>query len=141
MKKIKIYLSLFIPDIGGIIFNIFPMLLFLSFTNYFTGESQYSTTFIAALFLISLGLLLIPFRLLVIFAHLFKLNLDVCGTFSIAIIGGLIAGSLFYLLIPSHFTMNWFYLPDYALLGVIQSLIAQTIFRFIPEEWKLKLEE
>lgn len=132
---------MFIPDIGGIIFNIVPMSLFLSLSNGFAGDTQYSTTLIAGLFIVSLGLLLIPFRLFVVFAHLFKLNLDVCGTFSVAIIGGLSAGCLFYLLIPSHFFPDWIYLSDYALLGVIQSIIAQTIFKFIPEEWKLKLEE
>ncbi len=141
MKAIRLLLCIFIPDIGGIIFNIIPMFLFLSITDFFRRETQYSVILIAAILLISLGLLLIPFRLIIIFVHLFKLNIDVYGVWSIAIIGGLIGGSFYYLLIPSHFSINWINLPDFALLGVIQSVIAQTIFNYIPEEWQLRLEE
>ncbi|HSD64333.1 MAG TPA: hypothetical protein VLB50_11060 [Ignavibacteriaceae bacterium] len=141
MRKLKIFLSVVIPEIGGIIFNIIPMALFLSMTNFFSKDSYYSPTFIAAVLLISLALMLIPFRLIQLFAQSFKINLDECGAFSIAIIGGLTAGGLFYLLVQSHFSMTWAKLPDYALLGVIQSIIAQIIFRYIPEEWKLRLEE
>lgn len=141
LRKVKIFLGVIIPEIGGIIFNIIPMALFLSLTNFFSRDSQYSPSFIAAVLLISLALLLIPFRLMLLFIQSFKINIDECGVFSIAIIGGLTAGSLFYLLIPSHFSMTWANLPDYALLGVIQSIIAQIIFRYIPDEWKLRLEE
>lgn len=141
MRKGKILLSVVIPEIGGILFNLIPTVLLLSLTNFLVSDVQYSPVFIAAVLLISLALLLVPFRLILIFLQLFKINIDECGAFSIAIIGGLTAGSLFYFLIPSHFSTSWTYLPDYALLGVIQSIIAQIIFRFIPDDWKMRLEE
>lgn len=123
------------------IFNILPMFLFLSITDFFRMETQFSAILMAGILLISLGLLLIPFRLIIILVHLFKLNIDVYGDWSITIIGGLTGGSIFYLLIPSHFSITLINLPDYALLGVIQSVIAQTIFKYIPEEWQFSLEE
>ena len=141
MRKIKIFLSVIIPDIGGILFSTIPMVILLKLTRFFAGETQYSPTLISAILLISLALLIIPFRLMLIFAQLFRINITDCGAFSIAIIGGFIAGSFFYLLILSHFSLNWMDMLDYALLGVVQSVTSQFIFRNIPDEWKLQLIE
>ncbi len=142
MRKVKIILSVVIPDFGGIVINTIPMILFLSLTNFFAGETQgIPLLVVAAILLMSLALFLIPSRLILIIARMLNMNLDEYGTFSVAIIGGLIGGSLFYFLILSHFSLNWLNILDYALLGVIQSTIVQFIYQFIPDNWKVQAAE
>lgn len=139
MRKIRIILGIIISDIGGIVIASFPMVIFLSLTNYFTGPTpDFPLLVLAFILLISLSLFLFPFRLILIIAQIFKAELDKCGIFSVAIIGGLIGGSLFYFLVLSRFSLNWSDFLDYALLGVLQSIIAQIIYFYIPEHWKVQ---
>ena len=142
MRKIRIILGLILPDLGGILIASFPMAVFLSLTNFIAGSSSdISPVMVAFILLISLSLFLFPFRLLLIFSRVLKIELDKYGIFSVAIIGGLIGGSLFYFLVLSHFTLNWTNFLDYALLGVFQSIIVQMIYYFMPEEWKIQPAE
>ena len=142
MRKIRLVLGIILPDLGGIIIASFPMAVFLSLTNLITGSSSdLSPVMIAFILLISLSLFLFPTRLLIIFVHLLKIELDKYSVFSVAIIGGLIGGSFFYLLVLSHFTLNWTNFLDYVLLGVFQNIIVQSIYCFIPKEWKIQPAE
>lgn len=139
MRKVKLILSVVIPDFGGIIFNTIPMALFLSLTNFITrGSHGFSPLLVTVVLLMSLALFLIPFRVVLIIAQLLNMNLNDCGVFSVVIIGGLAGGSLFYFLILSHFSLNWLNLLDYSLLGVFQSLVVQIIYQFIPDNWKVQ---
>jgi hypothetical protein len=142
MNKAKIILGVVIPDIGGIILNAFPMILLLSLTNFFAGDTpDFPPLVVASVLLISLALFLIPFRLLLVATQLLKFELNEYGIFSVAIIGGLAGGSLFYFLILSRFYPNLSNVFVYALLGVIQSIIVQLIYRFIPDNWKIQPSE
>jgi hypothetical protein len=139
MRRIRILMGLIISDIGGIIINSIPMFLILSLTNFFAGETAgVHPLAIALILLVSLSLFLIPFQLMIIAFRMFNIILDKYGVFSLAISGGLIGGSLFYFLILSHFSLNWANILNYALLGVLQSIIVQFIYQFIPDHWKVQ---
>jgi hypothetical protein len=142
MRKIRIILGFVIPDIGGIIIASVPMAIFLSLTNFFAGSaSSLHLLVLALILLISLSLFIFPFKLILIIAQMLKIELDKCGILSIAITGGLVGGSLFYFMILSHFSVNWSNFLDYALLGVLQSLVTHIIYIFIPGEWKVRPAE
>lgn len=139
MRKIRIILGIIISDLGGIVMASFPMVIFLSLTNYFTGlASDFPLLLIALILLFPLSLFLFPFRIILIIAQILKTDLDKCGIFSVAIIGGLIGGSLFYFLILARFSAHWSDFLNYALLGVLQSIIVQIIYFYIPEHWKVQ---
>lgn len=139
MRKIRIILGIIISDIGGIAAASLPMVIFLSLTNYFTVTvPDMPLIALAIILLFSLSLFLFPFRLILIFARILKSEIDEYGIFSVAIIGGLIGGSIFYFLVLSRFTPDWSISLDYALLGVLQSIMVQTIYLYIPEHWKVQ---
>jgi len=139
MRKLKILLGVLISDIGGIIFNTFPMIMLLSITRFYAGGTpHYSILVVASVLLISLTLFLIPFRLMLMIIQLLNMNLNICGILSFAIIGGLGGGSLFYLLIIHHFSLNFSNILSFALLGVIHSIIGQLIYLYIPPNWKIQ---
>lgn len=138
MKKLRIALGIIISDIGGILIASVPMIILLSFTNFTAGQvSVLTLVMISFGLLISLSLFLIPFQLIIIIAQILRTELNRYGILSVAIIGGFVGGSLFYLLVFSHFILNWVDLLDYLLLGVFQSLIIQSIYMYIPEGWKI----
>ncbi len=142
MRKFKILVGVVISDIGGIIFNTFPMILLVSVTRLYAGGSpNYHILVITSVLLIALTLFLIPFRIMLMVIQLLSTNLNVCGIFSFAIIGGLVGGSMFYLMIIHQFAVNFSYILSYALLGVIHSLIGQFIYLYIPDNWKLHPSE
>ncbi len=141
MKKLKIALGIILPDLGGIAAAIIPLVVLLSFTNFFISTSGLQPLMAAFLLLVLLSLFILPFRLMLIGAELLKIELDKYGKFSISIIGGLTGGCLFYFLVLSRFSLNWIDMLDYALIGVIQSLIVQMIYNTIPEHWKLQIAE
>ncbi|HKB87721.1 MAG TPA: hypothetical protein VKD08_16205 [Ignavibacteriaceae bacterium] len=141
MRKIKIALGFIIPDIGGIAAVSIPLALFLSFTNFFADTSGLTPLMIAFLLLILLSLFILPFRLMLIGADLLNIELDKYGIYSVAIIGGLTGGCLFYFIVLSRFSLEWVEMLDYALFGVIQSIIVQIIYNFIPVNWKLQPAE
>jgi hypothetical protein len=139
MKKFKILIGVILSDMGGIIFNTFPMIMLLSVTRFYTGGTpHYSILVVASVLLISLTLFLIPFRLMLMIIQMLNMNLNVYGIFSFAIIGGLTGGSLFHFLIISHFSLNYSNVLSYALLGVIHSIIGQFIYLYIPPNWKIQ---
>jgi hypothetical protein len=142
LGKVRIILGFLIPDIAGVAIISFPAAMLLSFTNFF-GRSVPDLPVLVIVFilLISLSLFLFPFRLILVIVRLLKIELDKCGIFSIAIVGGLMGGGLFYFLIFSHFSLNWSGSLNYALLGVLQSLVAHTIYLFLPEQWKVQAAE
>ena len=142
MRKIRVILGIILSDLGGAILNSIPMVLLLTLTNFFAGESsQLSPLAIALILLLSLSLFLIPFQILLVVVKLLNIELDKYGVISVAIIGGLIGGSLFYFLILSNFSLSWTNILNYALIGVIQSLLVQLIYGFIPEHWKVQPTE
>jgi hypothetical protein len=137
MKKVRIIFGIILSDIGGILLNSIPMVLFLSLSNFFAGEASGLSPFaISLILLISLSLFLVPFQVILLAAKMLNIEIDKYGVISITILGGLLGGSLFYFLILSHFSLQWTNILNYALLGVVQSLIVQGIYSFIPEHWK-----
>ena len=142
MKKLRIILGMVIPDIAGILIISIPMVIFLSLTNFFRGPvSGFPSFLVALILLLSLSLFIFPFRLFLLIAQKLKMEFDKYIIFSLAIIGGLIGGSLFYFLILYHFSLTWPDFLDYALLGAIQSLIVHIIYIYIPENWKIQPAE
>jgi uncharacterized membrane protein len=115
------------------------MVILLSLTNYFTVTVPDTPLIsLAVILLFSLSLFIFPFRLILIFARILQTELDKYGIFSVAIIGGLTGGSIFYFLVLSRFTPDWSNFLDYALLGVLQSIMVQAIYLYIPEHWKVQ---
>jgi hypothetical protein len=139
MRKLRIALGIIISDIGGIVAVAVPLILILSFTNFTIGQVPGLTLLtVILILLIALSLFIIPFQLILIIAQVLRTELNKYGIFSIAIIGGLIGGGLLYFLIFSHLTLTWINFLDYALLGVIQSLIIHIIYHYIPADWKIQ---
>lgn len=139
MRNIRIILGILISDIAGIIIVSVPMIIFLSLTNFFAGSLSGLPLLAVSLFLlVSLSLFILPFQLILIIAQILRTELNKYGIFSVAILGGLIGGGLFYIIIFSHFSVSWLYLFIYTLFGVLQSLIIQSIYFYIPQEWKMR---
>lgn len=139
MRKLRIALGIIISDIGGIVIIAVPLILILSFTNITIVQASGLTLFMVILvLLIALSLFIIPFQLVLIIAQVLRTELNKFGIFSVAIIGGLIGGGLLYFLIFSHLTLSWINFLDYALLGVLQSLIIHVIYEYIPADWKIQ---
>ena len=142
MRKIRIILGILVPDIAGIVIASVPMVIFLSLTDFFAGpESGLPLLIIALILLISLSLFILPFQIILIIAHMLKLELNKYGIFAVAITGGLTGGGLFYLVIFSHFAVSWSNLFIYTLFGVLLSLLIQGIYFYIPEDWKIQQVE
>ncbi len=141
MKKFRIALGIIISDLGGIAAAFIPLVVFLSFTNFFVSASGIQPIMAAFLLLVLLSFFILPFRLMLIGAELLGIELDQYGRLSVAIIGGLTGGCLFYFLVLSRFSLNWFNIFDYALIGVMQSIVVQVIYNFIPEAWKVQPAE
>lgn len=139
MRKLRIVFGLLIADISGIIIASAPTILLLSFTD-FSGSPASGLSLLTAtlILLISLSLFLFPFQLLLLIAQMLRSGLDRYGIFSVSIIGGLTGGSLFYFVIFSHFILHWSYFLIYVLLGVFLSILIQSIYLYIPQEWKIK---
>lgn len=138
MRKFRIALGIIISDLGGIVGASIPLVVFLSFTNFFVSTSGVQPLMAAFLLLLLLSFFILPFRLMLIGAGLLKIELDKYGVFSVAIIGGLTAGCLFYFIVLSRFSLDWLNVLDYALIGVIQSIIVQVIYNLIPDHWKVQ---
>jgi len=139
MRKLRIALGIIISDIGGIVIIAVPLIIILSFTNITIVQASGLTLFMVILvLLIALSLFIIPFQLVLIIAQVLRTELNKFGIFSVAIIGGLIGGGLLYFLIFSHLTLSWINFLDYALLGVLQSLIIHVIYEYIPADWKIQ---
>lgn len=138
MRKFRIALGLIISDLGGAAAASIPLAVLLSFTNFFVSTSGIEPIMTALLLLVLLSFFILPFRLMLIGAELLKIELDKYGRFSVAIIGGLTGGCLFYFLVLSRFSLNWLNIFDYALIGVVQSIIVQIIYNFVPEQWKVQ---
>ncbi len=141
MRKFRIALGFIISDLGGIAAASIPLAVFLSFTNFFVSASGIRPLMASFLLLILLSFFILPFRLMLIGAELLKIELDKYGRFSVAIIGGLTGGCLFYFLVFSRFSLDWLNMLDYALIGVIQSIIVQVIYNNIPKHWKVQTAE
>ncbi len=138
MRKYRIALGFIISDLGGIAAASIPLVVLLSFTNFFVGNSGIRPLMAAFLLLMLLSFFILPFRLMLVGAELLKIELDKYGRYSVAIIGGLTGGCLFYFLVLSRFSLEWLNMLDYALIGVIQSIIVQVIYNFIPAPWKVQ---
>ncbi len=141
MRKLRIAFGFIISDLGGIAAASIPLAVILSFTNFFVSTSGIQPLMAGFLLLILLSFFILPFRLMLVGAGLLNIELDKYGRLSLAIIGGLTGGCLFYFLVLSRFSLSWFNMLDYALIGVIQSIIVQVIYNFIPEHWKMQPAE
>ncbi len=141
MRKFRIALGIIISDLCGIAAAFIPLVVFLSFTNFFVSASGIQPVMAVFLLLVLLSFFILPFRLMLIGAELLRIDLDKYGRLSVAIIGGLTGGCLFYFLVLSRFSLDWLNIFDYALIGVIQSIIVQVIYNFIPEHWKVQPAE
>ncbi len=141
MRKLRIALGIIISDLGGIAFASIPLVIFLSFSNFFVSTSGIKPLMAAFLLLVLLSFFILPFRFMLIGAELLKIELDKYGRLSVAIIGGLTGGCLFYFIVLSRFSLDWFNIFDYALIGVIQSVFVQLIYNYVPEHWKMQPAE
>lgn len=141
MKKLRIALGFIVSDLGGIAAASVPLVVFLSFTNFFVDTSGIQPVMAIFLILVLLSFFILPFRLLLIGVEMLRIELDKYGRFSMVIIGGLTAGSLFYFLVLSRLSLDWLNIFDYALIGVMQSIIVQVIYNIIPQSWKVQPAE
>ncbi len=139
MRKIRIILGIVIPDISGVLIASIPMVIFLSLSNFYSiSVSGLPLLAVALSLLVSLSLFILPFQIILIIAQILRTELNKYGIFAVAIIGGLTGGGLFYLIIFSHFVINWSSLLIYTLFGVLLSLLTQWIYLYIPEDWKIQ---